>query len=138
VKDENKKRTEERYNTVNAIELLKVPLRKNRTIIYKGEVKMNKNKTIAFRVTDREYESIKNKSKELGFKNVSLYARKKMLTDKDEYLNNVDRIRNLYDHLAQLEMEFETIKNEARLSEYDILGYEREFADIEEELKKIK
>lgn len=77
MKDENKKRTEERYNTVNAIELLKVPLRKNRTIIYKGEVKMNKNKTIAFRVTDREYESIKNKSKELGFKNVSLYARKK-------------------------------------------------------------
>ena len=30
--NENKKRTEERYNTVNAIELLKAPLRKNRTI----------------------------------------------------------------------------------------------------------
>lgn len=99
---------------------------------------MNKDKTIAFRVTDREYESIKRKSKDFGFNSVSLYARKKMLTDKDEYLSNVSKIRKLYDHLAQLEMEFETIKNEAGLSEYDILGYEREFADIEEELKKIK
>lgn len=138
MKDENKKRTEERYNTVNAIELLKAPLRKNRTIIYKGEVKMNKNKTIAFRVSDREFEKIKCKSKELGFTSVSLYARKKMLMDKDEYLSNASKIRKLYDHLAQLEMEFETIKNEAGLSEHDILGYEREFANIEEDLKNVK
>lgn len=61
---------------------------------------MNKDKFIAFRVSNTEYEVIKNKSKELGFKNVSLYARKKMLTDKDAYLNNVDRIRNIYDYLA--------------------------------------
>lgn len=99
---------------------------------------MNKDKFIAFRVSNTEYEMIKNKSKELGFKNVSLYTRKKMLTDKDEYLCNINRIRNLYDHLAQLEMEFEEIKNEAGLSEYEALNYEREFADIEEELKKIK
>lgn len=38
---------------------------------------MNKDKFIAFRVSNTEYEVIKNKSKELGFKNVSLYARKK-------------------------------------------------------------
>ncbi|MBC6012249.1 plasmid mobilization protein [Holdemanella hominis] len=99
---------------------------------------MNKDKTIAFRVTDREYESIKRKSKDFGFNSVSLYARKKMLTDKDEYLSNVSKIRELYNHLAQLEMEFETIKNEAGLSEYDILGYEREFANIEEDLKNVK
>lgn len=37
---------------------------------------MNKDKFIAFRVSNTEYEVI-NKSKELGFKNVSLYARKK-------------------------------------------------------------
>lgn len=66
------------------------------------------------------------------------HCEKKALTDNDEYLFNVSKIRGIYDHLAQLEMEFETIKNEARLSEYDILGYEREYADIEEELKKIK
>lgn len=66
------------------------------------------------------------------------HCEKKALTDNDEYLFNVSKIRGIYDHLAQLEMEFETIKNEARLSEYDILSYEREFADIEEELKKIK
>lgn len=99
---------------------------------------MNKDKTIAFRVTDTEYESIKRKSKDFGFNSVSLYARKKMLTDKDEYLSNVSKIRELYNHLAQLEMEFETIKNEAGLSEYDILGYEREFANIEEDLKNVK
>lgn len=61
-----------------------------------------------------------------------------MLVDKDEYLSNASKIRKLYDHLAQLEMEFETIKNEAGLSEYDILGYEREFANIEEDLKNVK
>lgn len=99
---------------------------------------MNKDKRVTVRFTKKEYEAIKNKSKELGFKNVSLYARKKMLTDKDEYLYNVDRILNLYSHLAQLEMEFEMIKNEAGLSEYDILGYEREFANIEEDLKNVK
>lgn len=99
---------------------------------------MNKDKFIAFRVSNAEYEVIKNKSKELGFKNVSLYARKKMLTDKDAYLNNVDRIRNIYDYLAQLEMEFDTIKNEAGLSEHEILNYEREFASVEEQAKKLK
>ena len=99
---------------------------------------MNKDKTIAFRVSRKEYESIKKKSKDFGFNSVSLYARKKMLMDDDEYLFNASKIRMLYDHLAQLEMEFETIKNEAGLSEYDILDYEREFADIEEELKIIK
>ena len=99
---------------------------------------MNKDKFIAFRVSNTEYEVIKNKSKELGFKNVSLYARKKMLTDKDEYLNNVVRIRNLYDHLAQLEMEFETIKNEAGLNEYEVLTYEREFANVEDQAEKLK
>lgn len=61
-----------------------------------------------------------------------------MLTDKDAYLNNVDRIRKLYDHLAQLEMEFETIKNEAGLSEYEVLNYEREFANVEDQAKKLK
>lgn len=66
--------------------------------------------------------------------NNSVYmCEKKALTDNDEYLFNVSKIRGIYDHLAQLEMEFETIKNEARLSEYDILGYEREFAYIGEE-----
>ncbi|MBU9872025.1 hypothetical protein KTQ89_06575 [Holdemanella porci] len=99
---------------------------------------MNKDKFIAFRVSNTEYEAIKNKSKELGFKNVSLYARKKMLTDKDEYLYNVDRILNLYSHLAQLEMEFETIKNEAGLSEHEILNYEKEFVNIENQLDEIK
>lgn len=99
---------------------------------------MNKDKTIAFRVTKKEYEAIKNKSKDFGFNSVSLYARKKILMDDDEYLSNASKIRMLYNHLAQLEMEFETIKNEAGLSEYDILGYEREFADIEEDLKKTK
>lgn len=99
---------------------------------------MNKDKTIAFRVSRKEYESIKKKSKDFGFNSVSLYARKKILMDDDEYLSNASKIRMLYNHLAQLEMEFETIKNEAGLSEYDILGYEREFADIEEDLKKTK
>lgn len=99
---------------------------------------MNKNKTIAFRVTDREYESIKRKSKDFGFNSVSLYARKKILMDDDEYLSNASKIRMLYNHLAQLEMEFETIKNMAGLSEYEVLNYEREFADIEEDLKKTK
>lgn len=99
---------------------------------------MNKDKFIAFRVSNVEFEIIKNKSKELGFKNVSLYARKKMLTDKDEYLYNVDRIRNLYDHLARLEMEFEIIKNEAGLSEHEILNYERDFVNIKEHLNEVK
>lgn len=101
-------------------------------------MKMNKNKTIAFRVSDREFEKIKCKSKELGFTSVSLYARKKMLMDKDEYLSNASKIRKLYDHLAQLEMEFETIKNMAGLSEYEVLNYESEFANIEEDLKNVK
>ena len=61
-----------------------------------------------------------------------------MLVDKDEYLFNASKIRELYNHLAQLEMEFETIKNEAGLSEYEVLNYEREFADIEKQLDKIK
>lgn len=99
---------------------------------------MNKDKFIAFRVSNAEYEVIKNKSKELGFKNVSLYARKKMLTDEDEYLYNVNRIRNLYDHLARLEMEFETIKNEAGLSEPENLNYETEFVNIKEHLNEVK
>ncbi len=99
---------------------------------------MNKDKTIAFRVSNTEYEAIKNKSKELGFNSVSLYARKKMLTDKDEYLSNVSKIRELYNHLAQLEMEFETIKNMAGLSEYEVLNYEREFANVEEDSKNVK
>ncbi|MBU9896935.1 hypothetical protein [Holdemanella biformis] len=80
----------------------------------------------------------KNKRVTVRFTNSVYMCEKKALTDNDEYLFNVSKIRGIYDHLAQLEMEFETIKNEARLSEYDILGYEREFADIEEELKKIK
>ena len=99
---------------------------------------MNKNKTIAFRVSEMEFEKIKKKSKELGIRNVSLYVRKKVLTDKDEYLFNASKIRGIYDYLAQLEMEFETIKNEAGLSEYEILNYEREFENIEKDLKKIK
>lgn len=99
---------------------------------------MNKDKTIAFRVSRKEYESIKKKSKDYGFNSVSLYARKKMLMDKDEYLSNISKIRELYNHLAQLEMEFETIKNMAGLSEYEVLNYEREFANMEEELKKVK
>ena len=99
---------------------------------------MNKNKTIAFRVSNTEYEQIKNKCKDLGIQNVSLYVRKKVLMDKDEYLFNASKIRDIYDYLAQLEMEFETIKNEAGLSEYEILNYEREFENIEKDLKKIK
>lgn len=35
-------------------------------------------------------------------------------------------------------MEFDTIKNEAGLSEHEILNYEREFANVEEQAKKIK
>lgn len=43
--------------------------------------------------------------------NNSVYmCEKKALTDNDEYLFNVSKIRGIYDHLAQLEMEFETIK----------------------------
>ena len=99
---------------------------------------MNKDTRITVRFTKKEYETLKSKSKKYGIEQLSLYVRKKALTDNDEYLFNVSKIRGIYDHLAQLEMEFETIKNEAGLSEYDILGYEREFADIEEELKKIK
>lgn len=99
---------------------------------------MNKDKTIAFRVTKKEYEAIKNKSKDFGFNSVSLYARKKILMDDDEYLSNASKIRMLYNHLAQLEMEFETIKNMAGLSEYEVLNYEREFANIEEDLKNVK
>lgn len=99
---------------------------------------MNKDKTIAFRVSKKEYEAIKIKSKDYGFNSVSLYARKKMLMDDDEYLFNASKIRELYNHLAQLEMEFETIKNEAGLSEYEVLDYEREFANIEEDLKNVK
>lgn len=108
------------------------------TINYKGDLKMNKDKRVTVRFTKKEYETLKSKSKVYGIENLSLYIRKKMLVDKDEYLSNASKIRKLYDHLAQLEMEFETIKNEAGLSEYDILGYEREFANMEEELKKIK
>lgn len=99
---------------------------------------MNKDKRVTVRFTKKEYETLKNKSKAYGIENLSLYIRKKMLVDKDEYLSNASKIRKLYDHLAQLEMEFETIKNEAGLSEYDILGYEREFANIEEDLKNVK
>lgn len=108
------------------------------TINYKGDLKMNKDKRVTVRFTKKEYETLKSKSKVYGIENLSLYIRKKMLVNKDEYLSNASKIRKLYDHLAQLEMEFETIKNEAGLSEYDILGYEREFANMEEELKKIK
>lgn len=99
---------------------------------------MNKDKRVTVRFTKKEYETLKNKSKAYGIENLSLYIRKKMLVDKDEYLSNASKIRKLYDNLAQLEMEFETIKNEAGLSEYDILGYEREFANIEEDLKNVK
>lgn len=99
---------------------------------------MNKDKRVTVRFTKKEYETLKSKSKKYGIENLSLYIRKKMLVDKDEYLFNASNIRKLYDHLAQLEMEFETIKNEAGLSEYDILGYEREFANMEEELKNVK
>ncbi|MBV3418013.1 hypothetical protein KSW27_12155 [Holdemanella biformis] len=119
--NENKKRTERRYNTVKCNGASQSSLRKNRAINHRGDLKMNKNKRVTVRFTNSVY-----------------MCEKKALTDNDEYLFNVSKIRGIYDHLAQLEMEFETIKNEARLSEYDILGYEREFADIEEELKKIK
>ena len=61
-----------------------------------------------------------------------------MLTDKDAYLQNVDRIRNIYDHLAQLEMEFDTIKNEAGLSEYEVEYFESEFASVEEQANTLK
>lgn len=45
-----------------------------------------------------------------------------MLVDKDEYLFNASNIRGIYNHLAQLEIEFETIKNVAGLSEYEVLN----------------
>lgn len=99
---------------------------------------MNKDKRVTVRFTKKEYETLKSKSKAYGIENLSLYIRKKMLVDKDEYLFNASKIRELYNHLAQLEMEFETIKNEAGLSEYEVLNYEREFANMEEELKKVK
>ena len=111
---------------------------KNRAIKQKGDLKMNKDKRVTVRFTKKEYETLKSKSKAYGIENLSFYIRKKMLMDKDEYLSNASKIRKLYDHLAQLEMEFETIKNEAGLSEYDNLGYEREFANIEEDLKNVK
>ena len=99
---------------------------------------MNKDKRVTVRFTNSEYETLKSKCKKYGIEQLSLYVRKKVLMDNDEYHFNASKIRELYNHLAQLEMEFETIKNEAGLSEYDILGYEREFANMEEELKKIK
>lgn len=90
------------------------------------------------RFTKKEYETLKGKSKAYGIENLSLYIRKKMLVDKDEYLFNASKIRSIYDHLAQLEMEFEIIKNMAGLSEYEVLNYEREFANVEEDLKNVK
>lgn len=98
---------------------------------------MNKDKRVTVRFTKKEYETLKSKSKKYGIENLSLYVRKKALMDKDEYLFNAGKIRGIYDHLAQLEMEFETIKNMAGLSEYEVLNYEREFADMEEDLKDI-
>lgn len=103
-----------------------------------GDTKMNKDKRVTVRFTKKEYETLKSKSKEYGIENLSLYIRKKMLVDKDEYLFNASNIRGIYNHLAQLEMEFETIKNIAGLSEYEVLNYEREFADVEEDLKNVK
>lgn len=102
------------------------------------ENEMKRDKRVTVRFTKKEYEELKSKSKEYGIENLSLYIRKKMLVDKDEYLFNASKIRELYNHLAQLEMEFETIKNEAGLSEHEVLNYEREFADIEKQLDKIK
>lgn len=99
---------------------------------------MNKDKRMTVRFTKKEYETLKGKSKAYGIENLSLYIRKKMLVDKDEYLFNASKIRSIYDHLAQLEMEFEIIKNMAGLSEYEVLNYEREFANVEEDLKNVK
>lgn len=37
-----------------------------------------------------------------------------------------------------LEMEFETIKNEAGLSEYEVEYFESEFANVQEQAKTLK
>ena len=99
---------------------------------------MNKDKRITFRVSSEEYEKIKKKSKELGFPNSSLYIRKKVEADNDELVFNLKKIIGIYDKLAQLEMEFETIKNEAGLNGYEVLTYEREFANAEDQAEKLK
>lgn len=99
---------------------------------------MNRDKRVTVRFTKKEYETLKSKSKEYGIKHLSLYIRKKMLTDKDEYLFNVNRIRGIYDRLAQLEMEFEVIKYEAGLSEHEILNYESELENLSKQIKMIK
>ena len=99
---------------------------------------MNNDKRITFRVSSEEYEKIKKKSKELGFPNSSLYIRKKVEADNDELVFNLKKIIGIYDKLAQLEMEFETIKNEAGLSEYEADYFESEFANVEEQAKTLK
>lgn len=99
---------------------------------------MNRDKRVTVRFTKNEYETLERKCKEYGVKQLSLYIRKKMLVDRDEYLFNVNRIRDIYNRLAQLEMEFETIKNEAGLSEYETLNYEIELENLAEQIKMIK
>ena len=61
---------------------------------------MNKDKRVTVRFTKKEYETLKSKSKEYGIENLSLYIRKKLLVDKDEYLFNASNIRGIYNHLA--------------------------------------
>ena len=40
--------------------------------------------------------------------------------------------------MAQLEMEFETIKNEAGLADYEVEYFESEFANVEEQAITLK
>lgn len=63
---------------------------------------------------------------------------KKVEADNDELVFNLKKIIGIYDKLAQLEMEFETIKNEAGLSEYEADYFESEFANVEEQAKTLK
>lgn len=99
---------------------------------------MNKDKRITFRVSNDEYEKIKKKSKELGFPNSSLYIRKKVEADNDELVFNLKKIIGIYDKLAMLEMEFETIKNEAGLADYEVDYFESAFASLAEQAKTLK
>ena len=47
---------------------------------------MNRDKRITVRFSSKEYDSTKRKCNELGFSQISLYIRKKVLADVDDLL----------------------------------------------------
>ena len=74
--NENKKRTERRYNTVKCNGASQSSLRKNRAINHRGIWKWIKINVSQF-VLQKKYETLKSKSKTYGIEQLSLYVRKK-------------------------------------------------------------